>query len=253
MSIAANILSGHSRILAAEAPRVWLLGVTPEIAALPCLQHAQLIATERIRKMIDCVWPGDTTQRHAICGDWSRPPFPDRTFDLAIGDGCLSVVGYPLELSRVLAAVNRCLNDDGYLLLRLFCRPDPSEPPDDVVAALRAGNIGNFHAFKWRLAMAVQGTNNGPDVAVRSVWEIWRDARIDPRALATRLNWPLAQIETMEIYRDSPARYNFMPLARAIEHLHRGGFSLVASRTGNYELAHCCPHVLLRKDRHAIV
>lgn len=229
--------------------RVWLLGVTPEIATACRLQDVELLAVERVRDMIDSAWPGDTGSRHAICADWLRPPFADGSFDLAIGDGCLMVAGYPDELSRLLVSVNRCLRPDGCLMLRLFCRPDVAETPDAVIGALRSGEIGSFHAFKWRLAMAVQGMANAPDVAVDEVWQIWNAARIDAHALAEARGWPLAQVGTMEFYRGSPARYNFMRFDATIEHLCRAGFDLVTTRIGTYELAECCPHVLLRKRR----
>lgn len=231
--------------------RAWLLGVTPEIATLRWPQEVELLAVERVQAMIDSVWPGDTERRRAICADWLCPPFGDESLDLAIGDGCLTAVGFPDELSRLAASVHRCLRCDGYLMLRLFCRPDIAETPDAVIAALHSGEIGSFHAFKWRLAMAVQGIADAPDVAVDAVWQIWNAARIDVRELVEAHGWTLAQIGTIEFYRDSPARYNFMRFDDTIRHLRRAGFDLVATRTGSYELAERCPHVLLRKRQSA--
>jgi len=143
--------------------------------------------------------------------------------------------------------VHRCLHRDGYLMLRLFCRPDVGETPDAVIAALHSGAIGSFHAFKWRLAMAVQGIADAPDVAVDAVWRTWNAARIDVRALAEARGWLPAQVSTIDFYRGSPARYNFMRFDETIRQLQRAGFDLVATRSGNYELAERCPHVLLRK------
>jgi SAM-dependent methyltransferase len=227
--------------------RTWLLGVTPEIATVRWPKDIDLLAVERVRVMIDSTWPGDTDSRWAICANWLQAPFADESFDLAIGDGCLTAVGFPDELPRLLASVHRCLRRDGYLMLRLFCRPDVAETPDAVIAALHSGAIGSFHAFKWRLAMAVQGKADAPDVAVDAVWQIWNAARIDAQALAEARGWTLAQVGTMEFYRGSPARYNFMRFDETIRHLQRAGFALVATRTGNYELGERCPHVLLRK------
>ena len=229
--------------------RVWLLGVTPEIATACWPQEVVLVATERVRAMIDSVWPGDTDRRQAICGDWVHAPFPDANFDLVIGDGCLTVVSFPDDLSHLLRSVHRCLRREGYFLLRLFCRPEVAETPDAVIAALRSGTIGSFHAFKWRLAMALQGIDNAPDVAVDAVWQVWNAARIDARALAEASGWSLAEVGTIEFYRGSPARYNFMRFDETIRHLQHAGFDLVATRIGHYELAESCPHVLLRKRR----
>ena len=234
---------------AAGKGRAWLLGITSEIAAAPCLQDIDLIAVERVRAMIDAAWPGNTDRRRAICGDWARAPFADGSFDLAIGDGCLMVAGFPDELSQLLASVHRCLHRDGHLMLRLFCRPDIAETPDAVIAALLGGEIDSFHAFKWRLGMAVQGIDDAPDVAVDAIWRIWSSAQIDASRLAQERGWPLATVRTMDFYRGSSARYNFMRYDETISHLQRAGFDLLATRSGHYELASCCPHVLLRKGR----
>lgn len=242
-----EMLAGEPEVFGATAKkRAWLLGVTPEIATASWPQEVELLAVERIREMINSIWPGDTANRRAICADWLDAPFPDQCLDLAIGDGCLTAVGYPVELWRLLASVHRCLRRDGYLMLRLFCRPDVAETPDAVIAALQSGAIGSLHAFKWRLAMAVQGMADAPDVAVDEVWRVWNAARIDARVLAAR-GWPPEQVGMMELYRGSPARYNFMRYDDTIWHLQQAGFDLVATRTGSYELAERCPHVLLKK------
>jgi hypothetical protein len=233
----------------AKKNRAWLLGVTPEIAALRWPQEVELIAVERVQAMIDLVWPGDTDRRSAICADWLDPPFSDQSFDLAIGDGCLTVVGFPDELSRLLAAVQRCLRRDGYLMMRLFCRPDIAETPDAVIDALQSGDIGSFHTFKWRLAMAVQGMADAPDVAVDAVWRVWNAAGVNGHALAEARGWQPAEIGTIEFYQGSRARYNFMRFDDMVRHLEQAGFELVATRAGSYELAERCPHVLFRKQQ----
>ncbi|MDO8788355.1 MAG: class I SAM-dependent methyltransferase [Sulfuritalea sp.] len=252
VSILEEMLATETDLFGAVAKqRAWLLGVTPEIAEAHWPQEVELVAVERVPAMIDAAWPGDTDRRQAMCGNWLHAPFPDESFDLVIGDGCLTVIDFPDGLSRLLASVHRCLRCDGYLMLRLFCRPDIAETPDVVLAALHSGGIGSFHAFKWRLAMAVQGIADAPDVAVDAVWQEWNAARIDARELAEERGWLPAQVGTIEFYRGSPARYNFMRFDDTIRHLHRAGFDLVATRTGSYELAERCPHVLLRKRQGA--
>lgn len=233
---------------AGSKKRVWLLGVTPEIATARWPLEVELIAVERVQAMIEFVWPGDTDRRKAICADWLDVPLPDQSVDLAIGDGCLTAVGFPDDLSRLLASVHRCLRPGGYLLMRLFCRPDVAETPDSVIAELQSGAIGGFHAFKWRLAMALQGKDNASDVAVDDIWRAWNAARIDMRALAAARDWPLEQVALIEYYKGSAARYNFMRYDDTILLLKRAGFVLMATRTGSYELAECCPHVLLKKQ-----
>ena len=231
----------------AKAGNAWLLGITPEIAVAPWLETFNLFAVERSPAMIDAEWPGDTDCRQAICADWLRAPFADESFDLAIGDGCLTHVGFPNGVAGLLSSIYRCLRPDGYLMLRQFRRPNVVEAPDAVISELLSGAIGSIHAFKWRLLMAVQG--GAPDVAVDDAWQVWQAAGIEAAALATERGWPLEQIETMEIYRGSSARYNFMRFEDALERIGAAGFDLVEGRTGSYELAERCPCVLFRKRR----
>ncbi len=246
--IVEEMLADEPEVFAAEEKkRVWLLGVTPEIAAMRWPHDVELVAVDRVQAMIDGLWPGDTRSRQAICADWLHAPFPDQSFDLVIGDGCLTHVAFPDGLSRLLVSVHRCLRRDGYLMLRLFCRPDAPEAPDAVISALRSGQIESIHAFKWRLLMSLQGITNAQDVSVDDAWKVWSAARIDAHKLAEALGWSPAQVGTMEFYRASPARYNFMRFDATIEHLQRAGFDLVAMRIGDYELGERCPHALLRK------
>jgi len=248
VSILEEMIAAELEVFGAGAKkRAWLLGVTPEIATARWPREVELLAVERVQAMIDGIWPGDTDGRRAICADWLDVPFPDESFDLAIGDGCLTVVGYRDDLSALLASVHRRLRSGGLLLLRLFCRPDVAETPDAVIAALQSGEIAGFHAFKWRLAMAVQGIVDAPDVAVDEIWRVWNAAQVDTSALAQARGWPPEQVAMMELYRGSPARYNFMRFDDTIRYLQRAGFDLLATRRGSYELAERCPHVLLRK------
>ena len=227
--------------------RAWLLGVTQEIAAARWMDDIDFVAAERVRAMIDSAWPGNTDRRWAICADWLHAPFADESFDLVIGDGCLTPVGFPDEQSRLLASVHRCLRRDGQLMLRLFCLPDVAEAPEAVMAALRSGEIGSVDALKWRLAMAVQGLTGAHDVCPHEAWTVWNEPRWNARTLAAGLGWSPAQVGTIEYWRGSSARYAFMRFDEAIGHLRRAGFDLVAARTGSYELAERCPLLLLRK------
>lgn len=227
--------------------RAWLLGVTPEIASAPWLQPYDLIAVERAQPMINTLWYENSGGRLAVCADWRNSPLPGASIDLVVGDGCLTVVDFPEGLTRLLREAYRCLTGDGHLMLRLFCRPDAGEAPEQVIAALLSGKIGSIHAFKWRLLMAVQSSDDTRDVAVARVWEIWDGVRREAQRQAVALGWPPAAVATMELYRDSPARYNFMTYGATMHELRSAGFELLSMRTGTYELAERCPHVLLAK------
>lgn len=227
--------------------RAWVLGVTSELAVAARLRDAHVVGLERVPAMIEAAWPGNTAQRQAVCGDWRQPPFPDASFDVALGDGCLTTLPEPADSARFLASVHRCLQPNGCLLLRLFCRPDEAEAPETVGRALREGKIGSFHAFKWRLAMALQASGGGAPVGVDDVWRYWSAMGIAPAELAAQRGWPEQSIATIDFYRGSPARYDFKRYGDAIACLRAAGFELLAMRKGRYELAGCCPHVLLAK------
>jgi SAM-dependent methyltransferase len=227
--------------------RAWLLGLTSEIAAAPWMGDIDVVAVEKVQAMIDAAWAGNTGRRWAIRADWLHAPFPDESFDLVIGDGCLTVVGYPEGLTALLASVHRCLRPDGQLMLRLFCLPDLAETPEAVMAALRAGEIGRVDVLKWRLVMAVQGMAGSHDVCPHDAWTVWNQPRWNARDVAERLGWSAAEVGTIEYWRGSSARHVFMRLDETTGHLRRAGFELVAARTGSYELAERCPVLLLRK------
>ena len=233
----------------AHRKRAWLLGVTSEIASARWIDDIDVIAVERAQTMIDAVWPGNTTRRWAIRADWLQAPFPDESFDLVIGDGCLTVVRYPDGLTALLASVHRCLRSDGQVLLRLFCLPDLAETPEAVMAALASGEIGSVDVLKWRLIMAVQGIAGTHDVCPHDAWSVWSDPRWNAHKVVERLGWSPAQVGTIEYWRGSTARHVFMRFDEATGYLRRAGFYLVAVRTRTYELAERCPLLLLRKRK----
>lgn len=92
---------GTDLLEAADQQRVWLLGVTPEIATATWIEDLDLVAVERVSAMIDSAWPGNADNRRAICADWLHAPFSDESFELVIGDGCLTVVSHTDDLSAL--------------------------------------------------------------------------------------------------------------------------------------------------------
>lgn len=245
-----ELLAEHFRPVHCERSRVLMLGVTPELAGLDWPGDVEVVATERVASTIGALWPGNTAHKRAICTDWLRLPFADSRFDLAIGDGCLVAIGARGAQGELIAAAGRALRRGGFLCLRLFCRPEPGESVDAVFASLQQGDIGGFHAFKWRLAMALQG--RGEDVAVADIWRVWHAAEIDRDELAQGRGWHRAVIDTIDAYRDSPMRYRFAGYDSLVSEFEAAGFHLLAVRQGNYELSERCPIVMLRRGDEAI-
>ena len=229
----------------AEPEQALLLGVTPEIANHDWQRPLQLLAVDKSLGMVKAVWPGDSATRRATVGDWLALDLPDESFALILGDGVFSIFEYPTGYARLAAALTRLLRPRGLLALRLFCRPEPCEAVDDVFSALLSGGIGNFHVFKWRLAMAMQGDATR-GVRLADIWDTFR-ARVRSSAeLATRLGWPEAQIANIESYRDVQDCYSFSSEREAVTTLEPA-FELVETWRPSYELGERCPHLTFRK------
>src|SRR6185312_15459686 len=75
--------------------RTLLLGVTPELADIA----PDLFALDRNLSMVKHIWPGNTSSRSAVVGDWRNSNFAARSFSTCIGDGSLCGLQYPDEIS----------------------------------------------------------------------------------------------------------------------------------------------------------
>ena len=171
-------------------------------------------------------------------------PLPGASQHLQIGDGCFSLLvgrdrymAFATELRRVAA-------EGGLLAMRYFLRPLRSEAAGGVIDDLRRGRIGNFHIFKWRLAMALHGSLE-EGVRLGDVWDAWHDAVPDPAGLAMQLSWPQAVVNTIHNYRGVDTRYSFPTIDEARD-LIGAFFRVVETRTPGYELGERCPTLFMR-------
>jgi SAM-dependent methyltransferase len=223
--------------------RALLLGVTPELAVIPWQRPCELVAVDESEAMIARVWPGDAPHRRAIRGSWFDLPVSPHSLDCVMGDGCFTVIDYPDGYRKLAASLARVLVSGGLFSVRLFCRPARPERLEDVFEALEAGRIGNFHAFKWRLAMALHRDDIARGVAVADVWTAFHERVHDRAALARRLAWPLAEVETIDNYRGANARYTY-PTVEEVVAVLAAEFELLNEWRGRYELAERCPQLL---------
>ncbi len=104
-----------------EAPRVLLLGVTPELYRLPWPEGTDFLAVDRAQAMIDAVWPGPSDA--VLCADWLELTLPDASRDVALCDGVLNLLSYPQEQSRLARLLREALADEGLFVCRLFVPP----------------------------------------------------------------------------------------------------------------------------------
>lgn len=228
------------------ALRALILGVTPEIATLDWPDGTTLVGADRSEGMIRLVWPtsGLPARASTLVADWRSLPLLDESFDLVAGDGCYSVLAFPDEYRVLTREVRRVLAPGGSFVMRAFVQPRERETVAEVARALWAGEIGNFHVFKWRLAMAVQASTR-EGVRLADIWDAWREVCADPEALSARLGWSLATIGTIDSYRGAESRYTFSTLEE-IRGAMRGDFAEVACHVPGYELGERCPTLVMR-------
>lgn len=221
-----------------------LLGVTPELATLRWPESLRLLAVDKSEGMVRAVWPGDNGWRRALVGDWVTFE-AEQPFDLVLGDGVFTLFDYPSGYRQLARALARLTRPGGMLDLRLFCRPERVESLDAVLTALESGQIGSFHAFKWRFAMALQGdTTRG--VRLADVWQTFRDRVGTPRELAARTGWPEQVISTIDGYRALDDRYSYSTEREAIDCL-ADAFEHIETWHPSYELGERCPHLSFRR------
>ena len=220
-----------------------LLGVTPEIATMSWPAGTRLLAVDRSQAMIRGVWPGAALGHMAVCSAWAALPLPDRTQDLLIGDGSFSALTAD-AYTAMMQNLRRVIRPQGLVLMRFFTRPDRPEAPASAFADLRAGRIGSFHAFKWRLAMALHGSLDA-GVRLADIWSAWHDAIPDPEEVARERGWPLPAVLTIDDFRGVGARYTFPTLAEA-RAVMAAGFEEASCHFPTYELGERCPILVFR-------
>lgn len=238
-----EVVAAVRALLAGGAGPTLMLGVTPEFADLA----PDLVAVDRSPGMIGGVWPGDTAARRAIVGDWLKLDFPAGHFGAAIGDSPLNALEYPKGHAGLYDQLARVLRPGARVVFRAFCLPEPCESVASVRAAAHAAQIPNFHAFKWRLVMAMVAAAGNPNLPVARVHEIFGREFPDRDALAATTGWPRDDIDTIDVYKDSTEFYSF-PTARAFRAAAPAAFTDIRFiPAGTYELAERCPLLVMER------
>lgn len=226
--------------LAAPVRHCLLLGVTPELVPLA----PSLIAVDNNAGMVQKLWQSHPEGCQVMLGDWLALPFEPNTFDRVMGDGCTTVLEYPRQFVDLFGQLTHCLEAKGRLILRIFARPEIAETPEAACAAAMAGEIGNFHSFKWRLAMAMASENERTNLPVAEIHARFNQLLPDRAALAAASGWELADIGTIDVYQGATANYSFPTLAQ-VQAALPPQLKVIDVLYGQYELADCCPMVVL--------
>ena len=224
-------------IIASQDDHILLLGVTPGIASL----GRDLTAVEGSRAMIDRLWTGDQPDRRAIVGDWTALPFEAGQFGSVIGDGALNSVAGGLD--SLIGEISRVLRGGGIAAQRVFASPDERESLETVREDALGDRIGNVHALKWRIAMAIA---QAPDylVPVADILSTFNALFPDRRELSAETGWDPLEIETLDAYVGAWHSLCF-PTRKALQDRAAGRFAsfrLVESE--GYPLAERCPHAV---------
>ena len=225
-----------------------MLGVTPELAANRWMPALNLVAVDNTLAMIQRVWPKNAAHRKALCGNWLQLPVRDACMDLVLIDGALPAILFPDAHRKAATELHRVLKPGGLFVARIFARPDNTESVADVLAALHRRQIGNFHIFKFRLAMALQGENVNRGVRVDDVWRSYDKHFGQPARLGELTGWPINEIGTIDAYRGSQAIYHFPSVEELVGALE-GAFACVEEKRGTYELAERCPTLVFKRAR----
>ena len=237
----AEIVAAFQAALAGYSSRVLLLGVTRELADL----GRELVAVDRSPGMLEHVWPGDLARRRAQLGDWLDLKFPKAHFSAVIGDGSLSTLLYPAGHRALYAQVEHVLRPGGRFVVRTFATPEEGDAVDAVAARAWAGRIANFHAFKWHLAMAIVSGSGDANVAVTAILDVFNGVFPDRKALAAAAGWSLEDIETIDVYRDSPDVYSFATLTQLSAVIPKSFKRVDVEAVGTYPLAERCPFMVM--------
>lgn len=246
----AEDIRGLSALLerwAPSPPRALLLGVTPEIVSMRWPEGTRLTAVDRNAGMIAEVFPHRSASvgSEVVEADWGAMPFADDTFDVIIGDGCLSMFAFPTGYERLVAELERVAAPDAVLILRLFASVTPQEALAEVAADLWARRIGNFHVLKWRVAMAIQAHDC---VRLGSIHDAYLSIVPDARRLTDELGWDPAVLGTIDVYRGSDTCYSFPTVEAVVGMLARRHREL-AREVPDYELGDRCPTLVLRVQK----
>jgi SAM-dependent methyltransferase len=239
----ADVVAAFAQALAGRNDRVLLLGVTQELADIG--EH--VTAIDRNASMIANIWPGDTNARRALCGDWLALPFEENEFTAVVGDGSLSAIQYPADYCTLLAQLTRVLKPGGVFACRLFLTPDEVESVEEVKALTLAGKIISFHTFKWQLAMAIVQEAREPNIAVAAILERFNILFPDRIALSAATGWSDIDIETIDVYKNSPDIYSFPTLAQLRETIPETFRDVHLIQAGTYPLAGRCPLIVMER------
>jgi hypothetical protein len=231
-----QIVSAYRQAIEGHDKRVLLLGVTAELADL----GETVVAVDQSRKMIANAWPGDTERRKAIHGNWLTMPLDTREFTSVIGDGVMTGIEFP-QYETLFSQIGKLLLPGARLAMRLYETPEPGETVAQVREQAVTGKIAGFHAFKWRLAMAIVAEARDAAVPVALIHRIFQREFPDRAVLSAATGWDLKEIAEIDAYDSKPMIYHFPTRREFLANFPAQFSNPRFGPSGDYELAERCP------------
>ena len=215
---------------------VLLLGVTPELVdAFP-----NLTAVDKSEEMIAALWQSQKITQNVRHANWLDMDAAFGEYSAIVGDCSINVLQSYSQIETLLAIVNERLADGGVFACRVFERPAEPITEENLRCVIDNGTHGNFHAFKWQIAMSLAEESSG---AVQAVEILDRFNRLFPQRveLARRTGWDIDVVNTIDVYKNSGIALLF-PNRKEFDSLFMRSFGKFEWRScGSYDLAQRCP------------
>jgi len=215
---------------------VLLLGVTPELVdAFP-----NLTAVDKSEEMIAALWQSQATTQSVRHANWLDMDAAYGRYSAIVGDCSINVLQSYAQIETLLPIVNERLADDGVFACRVFERPAEPITEKDLRCVIDDGTHGNFHAYKWQIAMSLAADSSG---AVQAVEILDRFNQLFPQRveLARKTGWNIDVINTIDVYENSGIALLF-PSRQEFDSLFTKHFDRYEWRScGSYDLAQRCP------------
>lgn len=222
-------------------PAIGMLGVTPELHGFARARSPLLRAVDGCEAMIATVWPGRAEE--VALGSWDALPLADASLDLLLCDGGLGTLPDTTTQAAVLGECARVLRPGGRLVVRLFA--PPAVPADAVAVALAAGEVPSLDALKLMLWGALQ--HDGLARPAEVVAWIERQAG-SWAALAEAQSWSAEHCASLELHRDSAARYQLIDADGLLALGAAAGLLPVTVTLPEHAQGAACPVVTLGKS-----
>lgn len=225
-----------------DNPKIVTLGITPELVSIPFVKGA-IYSFDASEDMIKNIYrPNEKLPSFVQEAYWQELSLEDNSIDLILGDGSLNALPEKNIYFEVLKELSRTLKKDGKIIIRVFCRPDVSDFFNEIKEDVLSKKITNFHALKWKIAMAL---NFDFSVPVKDIYMMFNYLFPDREKLSIESGWSLDVINTIDAYKDSSVKYTF-PTLNEITEIFSDYFDIENIFFSSYELGERTPTFVLK-------